>query len=159
MNGRDLRISTKHAIAICKFIKGKKIDDAVRELEQVLNKEKPVAMKGEIPHRKGNAIMSGRYPIKACGVFIKLLKSLAANCSINGLENAYITLTKADVASQPYRRFGSRRFKRSHVLLVAKEDKEKERKVEKEEKENERKVEEKEEKVEKKEDKGEGKNE
>jgi len=121
--GNDSRISTKHAIAICNFIRGKDIDKAADELSQVLNMKRAIPMKGEIPHRKGKGMERGRYPINACKVFIKLLRSLSANSIVNGLEDPYIFTAKADKASRPYRRFGSRRFKRTNVLLIAKEKK------------------------------------
>ncbi len=123
VRGKDLHISTKHSVAICRLVRGKKMEKAVAELEKVLKKEKPIKMKGEIPHRKGKGRERGRYPIKACKVFIKLLKSLAANSSVNGLEEPYIFVAKADQASRPYRRFGSKRFKRTHILLIAKDKK------------------------------------
>jgi len=116
VNGKDLPISTKHAVAICNFIRNKNVDVAVYNLEQVLKFKKPVPMRGEIPHRKG--IMSGRYPIKATAEFIKLLKSLKANAMVNELElEKYKIFCKANIASRPYKRFGTGRFKRSHVTL------------------------------------------
>jgi len=121
--GKDLNISTKHSVAICRFIKNKRIEKAIFDLEQVIKKKKAIPMKGEIPHRKGKGMERGRYPVKACKVFIKLLKDLAANSIVNGLEEPYIYIAKADKASRPYRRFGSRRFKRTHVLLVARDRK------------------------------------
>ncbi|MBU1136436.1 MAG: uL22 family ribosomal protein [Nanoarchaeota archaeon] len=123
VNAKNLGLSTKQSVAICKFIKGKKIERAMQELEEVTKMKRAIPMKGEIPHRKG--IERGRYPIKACEVFIKLLKSLAANCNINGVEEPFIFISKADKASRPYRRFGSRKFKRTHITLEAKETKRK----------------------------------
>ena len=117
--GKDLRISTKQAVDICKFIKGKSPELAIKELSEIAVKKRALPMKGEIPHRHGN-MMSGRYPINACKAFINLLKSLEANASVNNLQDVYIETTKADIASRPYRRGGSRRFKRTHVLLIAK---------------------------------------
>lgn len=119
--GKDLWMSTKHSIAICKFIKNKKINEAMDMLNLVIKKKKAVPMVGELPHRKG--IERGRYPIKASKIFIKLLKSLDGNSRVNGIENPLIKTAKADVATRPYRRFGSRRFKRTNVLLVAGEGK------------------------------------
>jgi len=118
--GKDLPVSTKHAIAICKFIKGKKPEQAMNELNEVIKFKKAIPMKGEIPHRKG-AIASGRYPVKASQVFIKLLKNLIGNSNVNGLEEPVIVIAKPDRASRPYRRFGNRRFKRTNVLLEARE--------------------------------------
>jgi len=135
--GKDLSISTKHSVAICRFIKNKRIEEAINDLEQVIKRKKAVPMKGEIPHRKGKGMERGRYPVKACKAFIKLLKDLAANSIINGLEEPYIYIAKADKASRPYRRFGSRRFKRTHVLLIAKDRKFKEKKTKEDEEKNE----------------------
>jgi len=67
-----LPLSTKHCIAICRFIRGKKIDVAMSLLEDVLKMKKAVPMRGEIPHRKGKRMERGRYPIKAAKYFVKL---------------------------------------------------------------------------------------
>lgn len=119
VRGMDLGISTKHSMAICRFIKGKKIRDSISYLESVAKLKKAMPMKGEIPHRHG--MMSGRYPVNASKVFIKLLKSLDANAKSFEIFDPKIVSAKADKASSPHRRFGSRRFKRTHVVLIAKE--------------------------------------
>jgi len=117
VNGRNLPISTKYAVAICNYIRGKNIDKVILMLEEVEKFKKPIPMKGEIPHRKGK-IMSGRYPIKAAREFIKVLKSLKANAIVNELElEKYVLFCKANIASRPYKRFGRARFKRTHVTL------------------------------------------
>ena len=118
VNAKDLRISTKHAVAICDFIRGKSIEKAVYNLTQVLSFKKAVPMKGEIPHRKGKGIMSGRYPSKAVKEFIKELRELGANALNNGLEIEKCRIEcKANLASRPYRRFGETRGKRTHLTL------------------------------------------
>lgn len=119
VNGVDLHISTKDSVAICRFIKGKKIDRAIFDLEQVLLYKKAIPMKGEIPHRKGKGMMSGRYPKNAAICFIKLLKSLLANA--NELEDPIITEAIANLASRPFGRFGRIRKKRSHIKIIMKE--------------------------------------
>ena len=81
MNGKNVPLSTKDAIAICKFIKNKSIKKAIEDLEQVLILKKAIPMKGEIPHRKGK-IMSGRFPIRASKRFIELLKNLQGNANL-----------------------------------------------------------------------------
>lgn len=117
VNGKGVPVSTKHSIAICNFIRGKNIDKAIAILEEVKRFKRAVPMKGEIPHRRGR-IMSGRYPIKAVGEFIKLLRSLKSNAINNELElEKYAIFCKADVANRPYRRFGRTKFKRTNVLL------------------------------------------
>jgi ribosomal protein L22 len=117
VNGKDLPISIKQTVAISNMIRRKNIDKAIKMLEEVLKFKKPVPMKGEIPHRKGK-IMSGRYPIKACKVFIMLLKSLRSNAIVNDLElEKYELFCMPNVAFRPYKRFGQGRFKRSHVQI------------------------------------------
>ena len=80
-------------------------------------------MKGEIPHRKGKGMMSGRYPKKATEHFVKLLKSLLANSNANELNNPIIVEAVANFASRPYGRFGSIRRKRTHIRIKVKEKK------------------------------------
>ena len=118
VNGRDLRISTKHSVAVCNFIKNKNIDDALDELGEVSKMRKPVPMRGEIPHRKGKGMMSGRYPLNAVRDFIMLLKSLKANAINHELELEKVKLScMANVASRPMKRFGQGKHKRSHVQI------------------------------------------
>jgi ribosomal protein L22 len=117
VNGRDLPISKKHSMAICDWIRGKRIETAILMLEDVVKMKRAVPMKGEIPHRKGR-IMSGRYPINASKVFIKMLRQLSANAANNEMEvEEGIIVCHADRASRPYKRFGNMRFKRTHVEL------------------------------------------
>src|SRR3989344_1393560 len=71
--GVSLRASKKHCMYICSFIKGKNIDKAIEDLEEVLMFKRPIPFKGEIPHRKGK-IMSGRYPVKVSAMMINVLK-------------------------------------------------------------------------------------
>ena len=120
VNGRDLPISTKHSIAICNFIRGRRVDEAIFILDEVSRFRRVLPMKGEIPHRKGK-VMSGRYPITAAKLFIKLLRQLSANATVNDidLETARIECI-ANRASRPYKRFGSMKFKRTHVTLKLK---------------------------------------
>jgi ribosomal protein L22 len=117
----DVPISTRHSQAICKFIKFKKIGDAIKELQQVVLLKKAVPMKGEIPHRKGKGMMSGRYPVKATKNFIILLKSLDGNANANDMEEPIVVEAYANIASQPYGRFGRTRKKRTHIVIKAKD--------------------------------------
>lgn len=118
VNGLSLPVSTKHAVAVCDFIRGKNIEKAISELEKAKKKEIAIPMKGEIPHRKGKGMMSGRYPVKTIGEFIKLLKSLKSNAIANELELEKVRIfCVANKASRQYKRFGSKRFKRTHVEI------------------------------------------
>lgn len=127
VNTHNLPISTKYSAAICKFIKNKKPGDAIRDLEQVLEKKKAIPMKGEIPHRKGR-IMSGRFPKKTTEHFIKILKSVVANANANELDNHVIVEAIANIGSRPFGRFGRVRRKRTHVKIKVRKLKKKEEK-------------------------------
>lgn len=121
VNVRSLPISFIHSKFICKFIKGKKIEKAIADLEDVVAKKRAVAMKGEYAHRKGEGVMAGRYPKKASENFIKILKSLQANSNVNGLDEPVIVEAVANIAQRPYGRFGRTRKKRTHVSIKVKE--------------------------------------
>ena len=129
--GVNLPISTKDAKFVCKFIVKKRIGDAIRDLEQVEVKRKAVPMKGEIPHRKGKGIASGRFPKKAAKNFIVLLKSLAANANESSLDEPIIVEAMANMAARPYGRFGRTQKKRTHVKVIAKDKTKLKKKVKK----------------------------
>ncbi|MGB9708351.1 MAG: uL22 family ribosomal protein [Candidatus Pacearchaeota archaeon] len=128
VHGKNLAISTKHAIALCNFIRNKKPSEVLTLLENVLSHKIAVPMKGEIPHRKNmpKGKVAGRYPVNASKVFIKLVRNLIANASVKGLdvETLKISLAKANKAARPHKAtriaFGRKRFKRTHVTLEAK---------------------------------------
>ena len=117
--GKNYNISTKHAIAICNFIRNKTISEALASLEKVRTKKIAVPMKGEVPHKKGMA--GGRYPVKAAFYFIKLLKNLRGNALLKNLEpeTTIITLAKADKGPTGMRIGRKGRVgKSTHVLLI-----------------------------------------
>lgn len=126
VNGRSLPISTKVAVGICRFIKNKKIKQAISDLELVIVKKKPVPIRGELAHKKGPgkyASGSGKYPLNASKDFIRLLKSLDANTIVNGLDEPFISEAIANQASRPMGRFGRWQRKRTHVKIIAKDKK------------------------------------
>jgi ribosomal protein L22 len=110
-------ISTKYSMAICKFIKYKPIEKAIKDLEEVVKMKKAVPMKGEIPHRKGK-IMAGRFPKRASEQFIVLLKSLLANANNHDVEEPVISFAVANIGARPFGRHGIRR-KRTHLEIRA----------------------------------------
>lgn len=123
VNGVSLPLSTKKSVAICKFIRGKSIDRAIADLEEVENMKKAIPMTGEIPHRKGKRMMSGRFMTKTVGYMIKLLKSLKSNSSANGIEEPVIAEAIPNRASRPRGRFGAIQRKRTHIFIKAVERK------------------------------------
>ena len=116
-------ISTLFSIAICNFIRGKTIEKALADLDDVLTKKKAVPIKGEYAHKRGKGMSSGKYPKNASEQFIILLKSLRANSNYNSVENPIIIEAIANKASEPYGKFGRVRKKRTHVKLIAREKK------------------------------------
>ena len=122
VNARSVRISTKYSVAICKFLRGKRIEDAIKDLEDVMQFKKAVPMKGEIPHRRGK-IMSGRFPKRAAKEFIVLLKSLSGNANNHEMNDPVIFEAMSNKASRPYGRFGRWQRKRTHITIKAREKK------------------------------------
>lgn len=120
--GSSLHMSKKHAMALSRFVKFKDIDTALSHLDKVMKMKMAVPMKGEIPHRKGN-MMSGRYPIKAAGQFVNVLKALKGNALVNGLEleKAKIYFASASWAARPMRRGGRQQSKRTNLTIKCKE--------------------------------------
>ena len=131
VNAKNVNMSLKHAVAICRVIRQKSISEAISFLEQVLRKEKAVPMKGELPHRKG--MMSGRYPAKASEMIIKILKSLMANSIANGLDIDEVIISDA-IPNTGGRATASKKGKKVHLTLIARE---KSRKKDEQKKENE----------------------
>lgn len=122
VNAKSLPISTKYAKEICRYIKNKTIEEAIKDLEDAHNKIKAIPMRGEYGHKKGKRIAGGKYPKKATEQFIMLLKSLSANSSINGLnEPIIIQEAIANIAQRQMAKFGRWQRKRTHVKLIAKE--------------------------------------
>ena len=116
VNGRDIPVGLKHSIALSNFIKGKDLEVAIKELEEVAAMRKAIPMRGEIPHRRG--MMSGRYPVKGSNEFIKLLKSLKSNALVKEIElEKYQIHAIPNNAPRPYKKFGQGRMKRSHVTI------------------------------------------
>lgn len=124
VDSKNLHISTKYAVSICKFIKNKTIEKAISDLNEVLMQRKHVPMKGEYAHKKGKgkvASGAGKYPKKATEHFLVLLKSLQGNANHNDINEPIITEAVANIGVRPMGRFGSVKRKRTHVKIVATE--------------------------------------
>jgi large subunit ribosomal protein L22 len=87
--GREMRISPKAATEICKAIKGMKLPEAKKLLEDVTEKKRSIPYRHyhkEVPHRGHQGFYAGRYPVKAAGKIHKLLEELEANAEYRGLD-------------------------------------------------------------------------
>jgi large subunit ribosomal protein L22 len=139
--GRDVALSPKQAIEVCKFVKGQTTTKAKGMLELVKEKKLAVpftrATEGA-GHKKG--MSSGKYPLKAALEFLKLIKQLEANAQNKGLSSKLVIIHACSQrASEPYHYGRKRRVqnKRSHIELAAMETEEKKTKKTKSETKNE----------------------
>ena len=86
----ELNVSPKHCIEILREIRGKKLAVAKTYLEDVIAKKKSVPFKrfnrnvGHKRHQTGWD--AGRYPVKACGEILTIIKNAEANAEYKGLD-------------------------------------------------------------------------
>ncbi|MBS3170281.1 50S ribosomal protein L22 [Candidatus Woesearchaeota archaeon] len=141
--GTNLGISTKFATEIARFVRGKSLVKAKKELNGVLEQKVAVPFKRyifDLGHKRG-ASGPGRYPIKATKEILVLLESAEANAENKGLDKEllYVQNVIANKGTTQVRagRKRARHTKRTHVqvILVEKEKKKEEKsKEEKKEK-------------------------
>jgi large subunit ribosomal protein L22 len=96
--GRELPISPKHSVVICRHIKGWRLDRAKDFLEDVIAKKAavPDTRYGYAGHRRGK-VGPGRYPEKAARLILKVLEGAEANAEYKGLvtDDMYIAHSAA----------------------------------------------------------------
>ena len=116
----DIPVSTRHSIALCRFIKNKSPDLVIEQLSKVIKKKIAVPITGEIPHRKG--MMSGRYPGKASKYLIKMVRNVVANAGVKGMDINNLILNAIPNKGSTTYHSGRRRgkFKRTHFTIIAK---------------------------------------
>ena len=82
---KELPISPKFSREICRMIRGKKVDDAIRMLEEVVELRRPVRRYNYgVAHKSG--VGPGRFPKKAAAAIIKVLQSAKSNAEYKGLD-------------------------------------------------------------------------
>lgn len=131
---RDASISRKQAIMISKAIRNKDLDKAQSYLKRVLEMKQAVPFtrfSNGLGHKSGMA--AGRYPQKACKVFLDLLNQVEANAQTKGLGKCRIIHVCTQQAHKPMRQGRQARveMKRAHVEVVVKEIEEEARKRQK----------------------------
>jgi len=120
-NGFSLKISPKQSIYVCRIIRGKNPESAIKRLQDVISEKRPVPMAAlEVGHKKGKGLAGAKFPKNACRAIIEIIKQASANATIAGIDNPIITIAKADRASAPYRRAG-RKAKRAHIHIEVRE--------------------------------------
>ncbi|NJL43955.1 MAG: 50S ribosomal protein L22 [Nitrosarchaeum sp.] len=123
--GKDLSVSTKQAIELCSVLRGLRLAQARRVLEDAK------ALRRAIPFRRYSegaghkpGIGMGKFAVKASGEFLKLLGQAEANASQRGLSSdLQIVHLVANKAASPmhYGRHRGREMKRTHIEIVVRE--------------------------------------
>jgi large subunit ribosomal protein L22 len=97
--GRELRISPKDAMEICREIRGKNLDDAFDYLDRVIDGITAVPYKThsrKLAHKKSlNGWHSGKFPVKASEAIIELLENAQNNAKYKGLDEAALFVRHA----------------------------------------------------------------
>ncbi len=97
--GYEMPISFKHAVEICRVIRGKKIEEAKKILEEVVEMKRPIPFKKykkKVGHKKGlEKWYAGRYPQKAAKYILKVLRNLEANAEYKGLDKDKLVIVHA----------------------------------------------------------------
>ena len=134
--GRNLPISLKDSVNLCRALKGMKLDDAKEYLEDIIKKRRAVPYfryLDSISHRRG--IGPGKYPVKEAKYILKVLENAEANAENKDLDtdNLYIMHIAAH-KGQIYKRYMPRAFGRSteirrdrvHIEVILEEREEEE---------------------------------
>ncbi len=85
--GKNLQISPKKSVEVCRFIRGKDVDVAIDMLDDVIEKKRAVPYrkhKKEIAHQKGSG--PGGYPEKVATKIKVLLEEAKSNAESKGLD-------------------------------------------------------------------------
>ena len=95
---REKKISHKHARETAKAIKGLTLEKARDYMLSVIAKERAIPFrrfKNQVGHRSDPGMMSGRYPEKTAGEFIKLLDNLESNAEYKGMDMDRLKIVNA----------------------------------------------------------------
>ncbi|MEA1994000.1 MAG: 50S ribosomal protein L22 [Euryarchaeota archaeon] len=87
--GKNLRISPKHAMEICREIRERKLSDVKGYLQDVIEKKRAVPFKRhrrKMGHKKLDKWDTGRYPVKASKKILDLLEEVESNAEYKGLD-------------------------------------------------------------------------
>lgn len=125
--GKGLSISTKKAVEVSNWIRGKSVNTAKKMLMSVIN------LKDAVPYRRYNlelahqtSVGSGGYPINVCKAVLALVKAAEANATNKAMNTDSLKIVHicAHLGSRPMRYGRKRRVqaKRTHVEVVLQEN-------------------------------------
>lgn len=88
--GRELKVSPKKCLEICREIRGKNLNEAKEYLQRVTELKEAVPFKRhnkKIAHRRGlQKWDAGRYPKKAAARMLEILENAQANAEYKGMD-------------------------------------------------------------------------
>lgn len=123
---RDVQVSVKHGVEVCRWIRGKPLPAAKKLLEQVIKRQRAVPYlryNWDLGHKRGMA--AGRYPVRTCQTILRLLQSAEVNAQFKGMNTSKLAITHivAHRASRPLHagRHRGRVMKRAHLEVVVQE--------------------------------------
>jgi ribosomal protein uL22 len=123
--GRNLDISPKQSTEICKYVRGRPLNQAKTLLQQAIDEKKAIPFTrftNGLGHKPG--ISAGRYNPKACSQILKVLKSAEANAKNKGYNSSDLKVVHISMQIGPKNRhYGRQRgiFKNSHIEVVLQE--------------------------------------
>ena len=94
--GKELDISPKYSVEVCRELRGKHVSDAIEFLEDVIALRRPVVLKKhkkKVAHKPGlGKAFAGKFPVKVSKHILKVIKSAIENAKYKGLneEKLYI---------------------------------------------------------------------
>ncbi|MFA6088959.1 MAG: 50S ribosomal protein L22 [Candidatus Woesearchaeota archaeon] len=124
-------MSMKDAHQIGQHIKGKNTKLVLKELDDAINFKRAIPYtryNSGLGHQKGK-VGPGRYPIKGCEIFVKLVKSVVSNANEKNLNVDNLIIKHVCVQTGPsdyhHGRQGSRSVKQCHVEIAVCEEEQK----------------------------------
>lgn len=93
---REVKISPKDSMEVCREIRGMMLEEARRYMEDVVSKKRSVPYKrymSDIGHRRDiEGWASGRYPVKTAKHILRLLDNLENNAEFKGLDTSRLRI-------------------------------------------------------------------
>ncbi|MFO7710803.1 MAG: 50S ribosomal protein L22 [Candidatus Woesearchaeota archaeon] len=132
-------VSTKQAIEVCNYIRGKPLARAKKELEEIIAHKRPLPMRRFNQEGTGHkpGIGPGKYPENTCSAIHDLLENAESNAKFKGLDTTKLKIIHILANRGPQQmRHGRKRgvvAKRTHLEVVVEvpEEKPKTKKSEK----------------------------
>lgn len=124
--GRNLNISPKQGTEICKYVRGRPLNQAKMLLQQAIDGKRAVPFtrfSNGLGHKPG--ISAGRYHPKACSQILTILQSAEANAKNKGYSSSDLKVVHISMQIGPRNpHYGRQRrsiFKNSHIEVVLQE--------------------------------------